>query len=118
MSCPSELSASSKQLETAHSDDFVKRGVELQYTNNLLKEAQANLALIEGKDAMAKEDELLHERVIHESQDKYEREVAEHGRTVEGFCRSKVELSALKLQSNKPLSTCSSLKSAVITGRT
>ena len=93
-----QLRESAKQLETAHSDDRVKRGVELQYTKNLLKEAQANLALLEGKEAMAKEDVVLHEQVTQETQDKYEREVVEHGRTVEGFCRSKVELSALKVK--------------------
>ena len=85
----SELRESAKQLETAHSDDLTKRGVELLYTKNLLKEAQANFALLEGKEAMAKEDVVLHERVAPDPQDKYEREVVEHGRTVEGFCCSK-----------------------------
>ena len=76
----------------------MKRGVELQYTQNLLKEAQANLALLEGKEAMAPKDVVLHARVAQETQEKYKREVVEYGRTVEGFCRSKVELSALKVQ--------------------
>ena len=105
----SELRESAKQLEAAHVDDLTQRGVELQYTKNLLKEAQANLALLEGKEAMAKEDIVLYERVAQETQDMYERvaqetqdmyerEVLEHSRTVEGFCRSKDELSALKVK--------------------
>ena len=87
----SELRESAKQFDK-------QRGVELQYTQNLLKEAQANIALLEGKEAMAKEDAVLHARMADETQDKYKREVVDHGRTVEGFCRSNGELSALKVK--------------------
>ena len=93
-----QLRESMEQLETAHAAELERRRIELQYTKNLLKEAQANLALLEEKEAMAREDVLLHERVSQETQDKYEREVIEHGKTVEGYCRSKDELSALKIQ--------------------
>ncbi|KAI6646431.1 Nucleoprotein TPR [Oopsacas minuta] len=93
-----ELRESIKQLETTHTTTLSNREIDLQYTKNLLKEAQANLALLEGKETMAREDVLLHERVSQETQDKYEREVIEHGKTVEVLCRSKDELSSLKLK--------------------
>ena len=92
----SQLRLSKQQLDTAHAADLTKRAVEIQYTKNLLKEAQANLALLEGKEAMAREDVQLHEQVAQETQEKYEREVIEHGRTVERLCRSKDELSVAK----------------------
>ena len=94
----SQLRESAKQLETAYSDDLMERGLELQYTRNLLKEAQANLALLEKKEAMTKENERLYARMADEYQDKYEREVVDHGRTVEGFCRSNGKLSALNVK--------------------
>ena len=93
----SELRELAKQLETAHADELRKR-VELRCIQSLLKETQANIALLEGKEAMAKEYVVLHERVAQEAQDKYEREVVEHSRTVEGFCCSKDDLSTLKVK--------------------
>ena len=47
---------------------------------------------------MAKEDARLHARMAQKTQEKYKREVVEHGRTVEGFCRSNGELSALNVK--------------------
>ena len=93
-----ELRESAKQLTTAHANTLSNKEIEVQYTKNLLKEAQANVALLEGKAAMMQEDVLLHEKVAQDTQDKYEREVIEHGRTVEGYCRAKDELSAVKLK--------------------
>ena len=91
-----ELRGSAKQLTSAHTTTLSNKEIEVQYTKNLLKEAQANVALLEGKAAMMQEDVLLHESVAQDTQDKYEREVVEHGKTVEGFFRAKDELSAVK----------------------
>ena len=91
-----ELGESTKQQTTAHTTTLSNKEIEIQYTKNLLKEAQANVALLEGKSTMMQEDVLLHETVAQDTQDKYEREVIEHGKTVEGFCRAKDELSAVK----------------------
>ena len=57
----SELRESAKQLETAHSDDLVKRGLELQYTQNLLKPPSGDFActaalILPGKPRPAREE--------------------------------------------------------------
>ena len=93
---------------------------ELEHTQNLLKEAQANLALLEKKEATTKKEARRYARLADEYQDKYEREVVDHGRTEEGllcrnwsprndfiggsnfcltgFCRSNGKLSALNVK--------------------
>ena len=83
-----DLQKAGYKLETAHSIDLIKRRIELQCTKHPLKKAQAKLVLLEGKEAMTKEDVVLFERVVQETQDMYEREV-EHGNTGKKFCRSR-----------------------------
>ena len=90
-----QLRGKLERTETAHSAGISKLDQELEYLRGLLRELQASVATMEEKEAQAREDAALQASISQETQEKYEREVVEHGRTVEGMCKAKDELQTL-----------------------